>query len=125
MHSSRKISNTNPFDIPSRLWEFILKRSGVDGEKLCRDLGKSEKNKILENSIRCSFSANGKTTFKEEFVTAGGVAISEINIDNLECKKIPGMYFAGEVIDMDGITGGFNFQAAWATGYIAGSSAMK
>ncbi|MBS3913768.1 MAG: NAD(P)/FAD-dependent oxidoreductase [Bacteroidetes bacterium] len=125
MHNARKISNTNPFDIPSRLWDFILKRSGVNGEKLCRDLSKTEKNKILENSIRCSFKANGKTTFKEEFVTAGGVSISEINIDNLECKKIPGLFFAGEIIDMDGITGGFNFQAAWATGYIAGSSAMK
>jgi predicted Rossmann fold flavoprotein len=125
MHSAKKVSNINPFDLPSRLWEFILTRSKVPEDKLCRDLTKAEKNKILENSIRSEFKANGKTTFKEEFVTAGGVAISEINIDNLECRRIPGMYFAGEIIDMDGITGGFNFQAAWATGYIAGSSAVK
>lgn len=125
MNSAKKLINTNPFDLPGRLWEFILQRSKVSAEKICRDLSKKEKNQILEQTVRCKFKANGKTTFKEEFVTAGGVITSEIDHDTMQSKKIKGLYFAGEVINMDGITGGFNFQAAWATGYLAGSSAAK
>ncbi len=125
MHAAKKISNVNPFDLPGRLWEFILDRAKIDPDKLCRDLSKPEKNRILENSIRCDFKAKGKTTFKEEFVTAGGVSTSEIDHDTMAAKKVPGLFFAGEIIDMDGITGGYNFQAAWATGYVAGSSAGK
>lgn len=125
MQSAKQIGNANPFDLPGRLWEFILERAKVAPDKLCRDLSKPDKNRILEQSIRCEFAVKGKTTFKEEFVTAGGVATSSIDHDTMAAKEIPGLFFAGEIIDMDGITGGFNFQAAWATGYMAGSSAGK
>jgi predicted flavoprotein YhiN len=67
----------------------------------------------------------GKTTFKEEFVTAGGVATTAVDKDSLECKQLPGLFFAGEILDIDGITGGFNFQAAWSTGYLAGVRAIE
>jgi predicted flavoprotein YhiN len=90
-----------------------------------RDLSKQDKNRLLENCIRCLFKVMGKTTFKEEFVTAGGVSIAEIDKDTMECRKMPGLYFAGEIIDMDGVTGGFNFQAAWSTGYLAGVRAIE
>lgn len=125
MHSARQISNANPFEFPRKLWEFLLDRAEIKPDKLCRDLSKSEKNKLLEVCVRSEYKANGKTTFKEEFVTAGGVALSEIDANTMQSKKIPNLYFAGEIIDMDGITGGYNFQAAWATGYIAGSSSVK
>lgn len=125
MNSAKQICNANPFSFPRKLWEYLLAKSGIPNDKLCRDLNKNEKNKLLENCIRTELKASGKTTFKEEFVTAGGVSVNEIDANTMQSKKIPGLFFAGEVIDMDGITGGFNFQAAWATGYIAGSSAVK
>lgn len=125
MHSGKKTINANPFSFPQRLWEYLLDRAGADPEKPCRDLSKSEKNKILEQCIRCEYKAQGKTTFKEEFVSAGGVSIAEIDPNTMQSKKHAGLYFAGEVVDIDGITGGYNFQAAWATGYVAGSSAVK
>lgn len=125
MHSAKKISNTNPFDLPGRLWDYILEKARVSPDKLCRDLSKPDKNRIIENSVRCEFKAKGKTTFKEEFVTAGGVSTSDIDHDTMGAKQIPGLFFAGEILDIDGVTGGYNFQAAWATGYVAGSSAGK
>jgi predicted Rossmann fold flavoprotein len=125
MQNAKQIGNANPFDLPARLWDFILEKARVPQEKLCRDLSKPDKNRILENSIRCEFNARGKTTFKEEFVIAGGVSTAEINHDTMGSKKVPGLFFAGEIMDIDGITGGYNFQAAWATAYLAGSSAGK
>ncbi|MEK0420990.1 MAG: hypothetical protein RLZZ161_841 [Bacteroidota bacterium] len=125
MNAAKKVGNTNPFHFPARLWSLMLSRSGVSEDCIVRDLSKQDKNKLLENCIRCSFSVKGKTTFKEEFVTAGGVSIVEIDKDTMECKKIPGLFFAGEIIDMDGVTGGFNFQAAWSTGYLAGVRAIE
>lgn len=125
MHAAKKIVNANPFNFAQRLWEYLLEKAGVPQDKPCRELNKSEKNKLLEWCISSEFQAEGKTTFKEEFVTAGGVSVSDIDNNTMMSKKVPGLYFAGEIIDMDGITGGFNFQAAWATGYIAGSSAAR
>lgn len=125
MNSAKKIANTNPFPFPQKLWDYLIQKAGVEHSKICRDLSKSEKNKLLELCIRCEFDVKGKTTFKEEFVTAGGVSIAEIDPNTMQALSIPGLYFAGEIVDMDGVTGGFNFQAAWATAYIAGSSAAK
>jgi hypothetical protein len=79
-------------------------------------------NKLMEVLIRCPFHIKGKTTFKEEFVTCGGVDLKEINLETMESKMVSGLYFAGEVLNIDGETGGFNFQSAWTTGYIAGKS---
>ncbi len=125
MNAAKKVGNTNPFHLPARLWDLLLNRASVNAETVVRDLSKQDKNRLLENCIRSPFSVKGKTTFKEEFVTAGGVSITEIDKDTMECKKIPGLFFAGEIIDLDGVTGGFNFQAAWCTGYLAGVRAIE
>jgi predicted flavoprotein YhiN len=86
------------------------------------DISNKLSNKLLEELLRSSLMVEGKTTFKEEFVTCGGISLKDINIETMESLKCPNMYFAGEIIDIDGITGGFNFQAAWTTGFIAGES---
>ena len=82
-------------------------------------------NKLLETLIRCPFHIKGKTTFKEEFVTCGGVDLKEINLETMESKIVSGLYFAGEVLNIDGETGGFNFQSAWTTAYLAGTSVER
>lgn len=125
MNAAKKIINVNPFGLPKRLWVHILNASAIDEDKTVRDLSKSEKNKILEYAVRTPLNIQGKTTFKEEFVTAGGVATTEVDKDSMESKSIPGLFFAGEILDVDGITGGFNFQAAWSTGYVAGVKAAE
>ncbi len=125
MNAAKKIINVNPFGLPKRLWVHILNASAIDEDKTVRDLSKSEKNKILEFAVRTPLNIQGKTTFKEEFVTAGGVATTEVDKDSMESKSIPGLFFAGEILDVDGITGGFNFQAAWSTGYVAGVKAAE
>jgi predicted Rossmann fold flavoprotein len=125
MHSAKQIGNANPFEFPRKLWEYLIETAGLDASKLCRNLNKTEKGKLLELCIRSPYNALGKTTFKEEFVTAGGIALKDIDANTMQAKNIPGLYFAGEIIDLDGVTGGYNFQAAWATGYVAGSSAVK
>jgi predicted Rossmann fold flavoprotein len=125
MNAAKMVDNINPFQLPKRLWEYLLQLSSIDGETRVRDMAKSAKNKLLENCIRCAYNMEGKTTFKEEFVTAGGVATTAVDKDSLECKQLPGLFFAGEILDIDGITGGFNFQAAWSTGYLAGVRAIE
>ena len=125
MNAAKKVDNINPFQLPKRLWEYLLQLSAIDGETRVRDMAKSAKHKLLENCIRCAYNMKGKTTFKEEFVTAGGVATTAVDKDTLECKQLPGLFFAGEILDVDGITGGFNFQAAWSTGYLAGVRAIE
>jgi predicted flavoprotein YhiN len=84
------------------------------------DLSKKNLNQLLNTLLNDIYEVSGKTTFKEEFVTCGGVKLSEIDMTSMESKALKNLYFAGEVMDVDGITGGFNFQAAWTTGYIAG-----
>ncbi|MBT6439925.1 MAG: aminoacetone oxidase family FAD-binding enzyme, partial [Flavobacteriales bacterium] len=84
------------------------------------ELGKKVKNKMVQLLYIDEYEVSGKTTFKEEFVTCGGVSLSDVNIRTMESKICPGIYFSGELLDIDGITGGFNFQAAWTTGFIAG-----
>ncbi len=120
-NKSMIISGTR-FGIPSRLWRFLMEMTGVKEGQFWAD----QSNKVLDNiwNILTNqiHAISGKTTFKEEFVTCGGVDLSEIDHRTMESKKINGLYFAGEVIDVDGITGGFNFQNAWTTGYIAGKS---
>jgi predicted Rossmann fold flavoprotein len=118
----RHIRNSVPANLPQRLWDLICKRTGVE-MKNWADGTRKELDLLISNTTQFSFHAHGKTTFKEEFVTCGGVDLKEVNMRTMESKKIPGLFFAGEVLDIDGITGGYNFQAAWTTGYIAGISA--
>ena len=121
----KMMHNVSVFDIPNRLWLYILQKSGVNTSKKCMDLKKSEIFKIIENLIRMPFDVKGKTTFKEEFVTAGGIALSEVNSEEMSLKNYPTIYAAGEMLDVDGITGGFNFQAAWSTAWIASRSIVQ
>ncbi|HTB30400.1 MAG TPA: NAD(P)/FAD-dependent oxidoreductase [Bacteroidia bacterium] len=120
LHPRKKISNSNPFQLPSRLYMFLLDKVGIHPENSIDEMGKKNQNRLLNTLLNDEYKVEGKTTFKEEFVTCGGIGLNDISIDTMESKKCPGLYFAGEVLDIDGVTGGFNFQAAWTTGFIAG-----
>ena len=119
-HGSKMISNLNPFEIPNRLWLFLLEKNEINPTTRWNDLGAKNTNKLVNTLLNDRYVVQGKTTFKEEFVTAGGVDLQEIDVNTMQSKIHPGLFFAGEVMDIDGITGGFNFQSAWTTGYIAG-----
>lgn len=123
--AAQKIAVRNPFNLPQRLWQYLLQQSGIDEEKRWADLPVKEQNKLIANCCMQEFKVQGKTTFKEEFVTAGGIQLSEIEVNTMQSKVIPHLYFAGEILDVDGITGGFNFQHAWTSGYIAAKAIAK
>lgn len=112
--------NANVFALPKRLWGFLLAKAGIRSDDVWGSLPKKERNRLIDLLTNDRYAVQGKTTFKEEFVTAGGVSLAEVDALSLQSTKVPGLYFAGEVLDIDGITGGFNFQAAWTTGFIAG-----
>jgi predicted Rossmann fold flavoprotein len=121
-NASQKIFNKNPFGLPSRLWEFLAEQSGIKNEWRWADLPSTEQNKFIKNLSNYECQVKGKTTFKEEFVTAGGIKISEVDPNTMMSKRVPNLFFAGEVLDVDGITGGFNFQHAWTSGWIAANA---
>ena len=116
----KKIINACPFGLPNRMWGFLLDKVGINPDSVWLELSKKSRNKLLNVLLNDIYEVKGKTTFKEEFVTCGGVKLSDIDIKSMESRSCKNLYFAGEVVDIDGITGGFNFQAAWTTGYIAG-----
>ena len=119
----RKTIYSNPyFNLPRRLWERLVTLAEINEAIKWADLPAKNLNKLLEELIRCCMTVSGKTTFKEEFVTCGGVNLKEVDFTTMQSKLCPGLYFAGEALDVDAVTGGFNFQAAWATGYIAGKA---
>ena len=120
--ASQKVVNRNPFGLPNRLWEFFVNHSGIKLETKWTDLLAKEANKMIKNLCNGEFDVKGKTTFKEEFVTAGGIKVNEIDHNTMMSKKIPNLFFAGEVMNVDGVTGGFNFQHAWTSGFIAGKT---
>lgn len=115
----KKVTGTPPFQLPKRLWEYLSLKSGVDPEIRWNNFSGKNFNKLVNNLVCDEYAASGKTTFKEEFVTCGGVKLGEVNMETMESRICPGLYFAGEVLDIDGVTGGFNFQAAWTTAYLA------
>jgi predicted Rossmann fold flavoprotein len=102
------------------LWLFLLDKAGIDPITCLGELNKKERNRLVDLLTNDRFQVDGRTTFKEEFVTAGGIPLEEVDPATMQSRKAPGLYFAGEVLDVDGITGGFNFQAAWTTGFVAG-----
>ncbi|HSK14249.1 MAG TPA: aminoacetone oxidase family FAD-binding enzyme, partial [Phnomibacter sp.] len=116
---SKKVINTEWVALPDRLWEYLLEQCGIDHDIRWADLPAANQNKLVKALCAFQVSAKGKTTFKEEFVTAGGITLSEVDAHSMESKLHPGLYFAGEVMDVDGITGGFNFQHAWTSGMLA------
>ena len=119
-HPLKTIVNQKGFPLPQRLWQFLLEKSNLSIEKRWNELGYKNARRLIELLTHDTYKVSGKTTFKEEFVTCGGVSLESIHLKTLESKEAQGLYFAGEVLDIDGVTGGYNFQAAWSTGYIAG-----
>lgn len=119
-NGKRTLKNTVPFDLSRRLWESLLKYANISPETTWSQLSKKSSEALVQELTEGVYKAQGKTTNKDEFVTCGGVKRREINFKRMESKFVPNLHFAGECIDLDGITGGFNFQAAWTTGRIAG-----
>ena len=115
------IGKSFPSELTKRFWQQLLIKCEISKEKRWSEISKKEFNIIVENLYRCELSVLGKSRFKEEFVECGGINLKEINFRTMESKICPGLYFSGEVMDIDGITGGFNFQNAWTSGWIAGS----
>ena len=124
-NGGKKIYAGCPFDLSSRLWCYFLNASGIEEDKRWADLTQKQQQSLMQQLIAGEYHVSGKTTFKEEFVTAGGVDLKQINPATMESKLQKGLYFAGEVMDVDGITGGFNFQHAWTSGFIVAQSVAK
>lgn len=122
---AKLLYDKNPFELPARLWEFLLHESGIDHTMKWSELNAKAQNKLISNLCSFSIPIHGKTTFKEEFVTCGGVSLSKVEAQSMQSKLHKGLYFGGEVLDIDGVTGGFNFQHAWTSGYLAGISIAK
>ncbi|MFD2933632.1 BaiN/RdsA family NAD(P)/FAD-dependent oxidoreductase [Spirosoma flavum] len=116
----KQVVSQNPFGLPSRLWQAFALEAGISETQRWADLPAKPLNRLAERLTNSQFQVVGKSTFKDEFVTCGGIDFSGLNPQTLESKAHTGLFFAGEVLDVDGITGGFNFQSAWTTGYVAG-----
>ena len=117
--ASKKIAKKNPFNLPQRLWEYHLQQCAINPGIRWADLPAKQQNQLAKQLCAQQFHVKGKTTFKEEFVTAGGIKLNEIDANTMQSKIVPHLFFAGEILDVDGITGGFNFQHAWTSGWIA------
>ncbi len=122
---SQLVMHKNPFGLPKRLWEFLIDQCGINETTRWGELPAAAQNKLVGNLLRNAYEVKGKTTFKEEFVTCGGITLSEIDPQTMQSRKHPGLYFAGEILDVDGITGGYNFQHAWSSGWIAAQDMQK
>ena len=117
-HAKKAVSKKSPFEITNRVWESLVLASGIEAETKWADLSKLQLQNLSEQLMNGVFQVNGKSTFKEEFVTAGGIDLKEINFKTMESKLHENLYFAGEIVNIDAITGGFNFQNAWTSGFI-------
>jgi predicted Rossmann fold flavoprotein len=120
--AGKKVVNQVMGQLPARLWQFLVQEAGIPPDMRFADLPLKLENLLIKNLVDYTLVVKGKTTFKEEFVTSGGVALSEVDPQTMMSKKVPHLYFAGEILDVDGITGGFNFQHAWTSGWIAAKS---
>lgn len=119
------IKNLKPFDLPKRLWLFLISKIELDPEQPLESVNKKSIQQLANLLTNDRYIVSGKTTFKEEFVTAGGVDLKSIDLKTMESKVVPHLYFSGEVLDIDGITGGYNFQSAWSTAYVAAKNASQ
>jgi predicted Rossmann fold flavoprotein len=119
---ARFIVKTPMSPLPARLWEQLVLACGIGSETRWAALSRAARHSLVQQLVRTEFQVTGKSLNKEEFVTCGGVRLSEVNFKTMESRICPGLYFAGELLDVDGLTGGFNFQAAWTTGWIAGKA---
>jgi hypothetical protein len=119
----RQVASRSPFDaIPRRLWERLVGAAGIDAERKWAELPRARSRALVEQLTRARFEVTGKATNKDEFVTCGGVRPDDVDMRTMESRVTPGVHFAGELLDVDGVTGGYNFQNAWTTGYLAGIS---
>jgi predicted Rossmann fold flavoprotein len=121
-HAKKAVSKKSPFELTNRLWENLVVASGIDSETKWADLSKIQLQNLSHQLTNCIFQVNGKSTFKEEFVTAGGIDLKEINFKSMESKLHKNLYFAGEIVNIDAVTGGYNFQNAWTSGFIVANS---
>lgn len=121
-NSKKIVAKKSPFDFPNRLWERLVLAAGIAEEAKWADLNKKELHALALQLTSSEFQVNGKSTFKEEFVTAGGIDLKEVNFKTMESKLLKNVFFAGEILNIDAITGGFNFQNAWTTGFIAATA---
>jgi predicted Rossmann fold flavoprotein len=118
-HARKQLGNIRPFGLQSRLWQYLLQRAELPETRTWAELGKKALNKLATILTADVYPIEGKGTWKEEFVTCGGVSLKSVSTKTLESKHCPGLYFAGEVLDVDAVTGGFNLQAAWTMAYVA------
>ena len=121
---NRLISANCPVDLPRRLWKQLVDYLGIDEEKRWSEISNKSLNELIQELTQGSYNINGKGVFKEEFVTCGGINLKEVDFKTMESRCCPGLYLAGEILDIDGVTGGFNFQSAWTTGWLAGKSVV-
>jgi len=121
-HPQKKIVNYCPVKLPKRLWQSLIDYIAIAPNKVWSEISKKELNKLVIEILQGQYEIKGKGVFKDEFVTCGGVSLKEVNFRTMESKKCPGLYFAGEIMDIDGVTGGFNFQSAWTTSWLAGQA---
>ena len=121
-HAKKSVSKKSPFELTNRLWESLVLASGIEVETKWADLSKIQLQNLANQLTNGTFHVNGKSTFKEEFVTAGGIDLKEINFKTMESKLHENLYFAGEIVNIDAITGGFNFQNAWTSGFIVANA---
>ena len=121
----KQLASIRPYNLPSRLWLYLIQKMGYAPEKKWSEMGKKGSNLLIETLTNDLYQVNGKGAHKEEFVTCGGISLSNIDLHTLESKVCPHLFFAGEVLDIDAITGGFNLQAAWTTGYVVGQHIIK
>jgi len=124
-NGKKQVAAHPQFGLPARLWRTLVIEAGIGPETRWNEVPAKAQNRLLELLLRTPLQVQGKTTHKDEFVTCGGIPLPEINLSTLESRRVPGLFFAGEVLDIDGITGGFNFQAAWTTGFLAGQAMAK
>ena len=123
MHPQKQLATIRPFNLPSRLWSYLLEKVvGHQAQERWQHIGKKDFHRLVNVLINDTYAIAGRAAFKDEFVTCGGVSLTAVNLSTLSSKLIPNLYFAGEVLDIDGITGGFNFQAAWTTAYTVAKS---
>jgi len=121
-HAKKTVAKKSPLEVQNRLWESLVLASGIGAETKWADLSKIQLQNLANQLTKGIFQVNGKSTFKEEFVTAGGIDLKEINFKTMESKLHPNLYFAGEIVNIDAITGGFNFQNAWTSGFIVANA---
>ena len=121
-HPARLVVNSALSPVPGRLWERLVQEAGVPRDTRWAELSRSRLHALVQSLTNTNLAVAGKTLNRDEFVTCGGVRLSEVNFQRMESKICPGLYFGGELLDIDGLTGGFNFQAAWTTGWLAGKA---